>query len=59
MGLLETRLLDFENVVITNLNEGILPKAENSFSFFPFDVRKKVRNEYIPRKGPSLCISFF
>ena len=41
MGLLETRLLDFENVVITNLNEGILPKAENSFSFFPFDVRKK------------------
>ena len=41
MGLLETRLLDFDNVVITNLNEGILPKAENSFSFFPFDVRKK------------------
>ena len=29
MGLLETRLLDFDNVVITNLNEGILPKAEN------------------------------
>ena len=41
MGLLETRLLDFDNVIITNLNEGILPKAENSFSFFPFDVRKK------------------
>ena len=41
MGLLETRLLDFDNVVITNLNEGILPKGEKSFSFFPFDVRKK------------------
>ena len=41
MGLLETRLLDFENVIITNLNESILPKGKRPFSWIPFDVRKK------------------
>ena len=41
MGLLETRLLDFDNVVITNVNEGILPLGKSSFSWIPFDVRKK------------------
>ena len=41
MGLLETRLLDFENLVITNLNEDILPSGKNNHSFLPFDLRKK------------------
>lgn len=41
MGLLETRLLDFENLVITNLNEGILPSGKKNHSFLPFDLRKK------------------
>jgi ATP-dependent helicase/nuclease subunit B len=43
MGLLETRLLDFDNLVITNLNEGILPSGKNNTSFLPFDLRKKFR----------------
>ena len=41
MGLLETRLLDFDNLVITNLNEGILPSGKKIHSFLPFDLRKK------------------
>ena len=41
MGLLETRLLDFENLVITNLNEGILPSGKKNHSFLPFDLKKK------------------
>jgi len=40
MGLLESRVLDFENVIITNLNEGILPMGKNDFSFFPFELKK-------------------
>ena len=40
MGLLETRLLDFDNLVITNLNEGILPSGKKNHSFLPFDLRK-------------------
>jgi len=41
MGLLETRLLDFDNLVITNLNEGILPSGKKNHSFLPFDLKKK------------------
>ena len=41
MGLLETRLLDFENVIITNVNEGILPSGKKYQSFLPFDLKKK------------------
>ncbi|MFV0529893.1 MAG: PD-(D/E)XK nuclease family protein [Flavobacteriales bacterium] len=40
MGMLETRLLDFKNVIITSVNEGILPKGKTKSSFIPFDVRK-------------------
>ena len=41
MGVLETRLLDFDNVIITSVNEGILPNGKTPFSWIPFDVRKK------------------
>jgi hypothetical protein len=41
MGLLETRLLDFDNLIITNLNEGILPSGKKKTSFLPFDLKKK------------------
>jgi len=40
MGMLETRVLDFDTVIITSLNEGILPAGKNDNSFIPFDVKK-------------------
>jgi hypothetical protein len=40
MGILETRALDFENLIILSMNEGTLPKAESSPSFIPFSLRK-------------------
>lgn len=40
MGMLETRTLDFKNVIITNLNEGTLPVGKNDQSFFPFALKK-------------------
>lgn len=43
MGILETRLLDFDHVIITNVNEGILPLGKTPFSWIPFDVRKKFK----------------
>ncbi|MFY0604536.1 MAG: PD-(D/E)XK nuclease family protein [Flavobacteriaceae bacterium] len=39
MGMLETRVLDFENVIMTSVNEGTLPGSANASSFIPFDVK--------------------
>ncbi len=39
MGMLETRVLDFENVIITSVNENILPKNSSQNTFIPFDVK--------------------
>jgi CRISPR/Cas system-associated exonuclease Cas4 (RecB family) len=40
MGLLETRALDFENVFILSMNEGIIPKGSQEPSFIPYNLRK-------------------
>ena len=40
MGMLETRALDFETVIITSVNEGILPAGKSDFSFIPYDIKK-------------------
>ena len=39
MGMLETRVLDFENIILTSTNEGILPASSQQNSFIPFDVK--------------------
>ncbi len=39
MGILETRLLDFDNVVVLGLNEDYWPKSSNSPSFIPQNLR--------------------
>lgn len=39
MGMLESRNLDFETVIITSVNEGILPSGKSVNSFLPFDVK--------------------
>ncbi len=39
MGLLESRVLDFENVIITSVNEGFIPSGSTQNSFIPFDIK--------------------
>lgn len=39
MGMLETRVLDFETVILTSVNEGVLPANAQKNSFIPFDVK--------------------
>jgi len=43
MGLLETRTLDFENVFIISMNEGIIPKGIVHNSFIPYSIRKSFK----------------
>jgi len=37
--MLETRNLDFKNIVLLSANDGILPKTSSLESFIPFDIR--------------------
>lgn len=39
MGILESRVLDFETVIITSVNEGNLPAGKSQQSFIPYDVK--------------------
>lgn len=40
MGLLETRLLDFKNLILCGVNEGTLPAGRSDNSFIPYDVKR-------------------
>ena len=41
MGMLETRTLDFERVVLTSVNEGVLPRGRPVQSLIPYEVKRQ------------------
>lgn len=41
MGLLETRLLNFKNIILLSVNEGKLPLGNSQNTYLPFDVRQQ------------------
>ncbi len=40
MGVLETRALDFDRVIILSMNEGIFPQKKTANSFIPYNLRR-------------------
>ena len=42
MGVLESRVLDFETVIITSVNEGTFPAGKSMNSFIPYDVKREL-----------------
>lgn len=42
MGVLETRCLDFDHVIMLSVNDGMLPKKANDNSFIPYILRKEL-----------------
>lgn len=40
MGILETRALDFRNLIVLSVNDGILPAVSSGSSFIPFSLRE-------------------
>lgn len=39
MGMLETRLLDYKNVILLSVNEGIMPSKKKTSTYIPYDIR--------------------
>ena len=42
MGVLESRVLDFETVIVTSMNEGKFPAGKSQNSFIPHDVKREL-----------------
>jgi hypothetical protein len=42
MGVLESRVLDFDTVIITSVNEGKFPTGKSINSFIPYDIKKEL-----------------
>ena len=40
MGMLESRVLDFETVILTSVDEGTLPAGKSNNSFIPYELKK-------------------
>lgn len=59
MGVLETRNLDFRNVVLLSLNEGQLPKASGESSFIPYNLRKAFGMTTIEHKNAVYAYYFY
>ncbi len=41
MGVLETRVLDFEHIIMLSVNEGVIPQGKSSASFITYDMKKE------------------
>ena len=59
MGVLETRNLDFRNLLLLSVNEGMLPKAEGDASFIPYNLRKAFGLTTIEHKNSVYAYYFY
>ena len=59
MGILESRVLDFKNVIFIDLNEGILPKNQTSISFIPYDLKIHFGINYSKRNEAIFAYHFY
>ncbi len=59
MGMLESRNLDFETVIITSVNEGILPSGKSHSSFIPFDMKKEFKMPTYKEKDAVYTYHFY
>ena len=59
MGVLESRNLDFKNVFILSLNEGVFPSSSQQGSYIPFSIRKAYSLPTLEHQGAIYAYLFF
>ncbi len=59
IGVLETRLLDFDNLLVLNVEEGVIPKENKDLSFIPYYLRKYYGIETHDESSAAYAYNFF
>lgn len=59
MGMLESRVLDFETIILVSLNEGILPSGKTTNSYIPFDLKIEYNLPTYQEKDAVYAYHFF
>jgi hypothetical protein len=59
MGVLETRTLDFKNIIMLSVNEGLLPKGKHQNTFIPFEVRKVFNLQLYKERNAVFAYHFY
>lgn len=59
MGVLETRNLDFNHILMLSVNEGKLPKQESDSSFIPYNLRKAFGMTTVEHKNAVYAYYFY
>ena len=59
MGMLETRLLSYKNIIISSMNEGVLPVGNNNNSFIPFEIKKANNLQTFKEKDAVFAYHFY
>lgn len=59
MGFLETRSLDFENLLILSTNENFLPASSSNKSFIPFGLRKAFKMPHFTEQDSIYAYHFY
>lgn len=59
MGMLETRSLDFENIILLSANENILPAGKFQNTFVPYDIRNEMGLSTYKQKESIFAYHFY
>ncbi len=59
MGIMETRALDFENLIILNMNEGVFPQTGATNSLIPYILRKAFKLPTIEHQDAIFAYYFY
>lgn len=59
MGILETRVLDFSNIIMTSVNEGVLPTGKSNTSFITYDLKQAFKLPLYTEKDAIYTYHFY
>ena len=59
LGVLETRMLDFDSVLLLNVEEGVLPQQQRDSSFIPYYLRKYYHMQTSDERATVYAYNFF